>query len=116
MIKVQVPATSANMGPGFDTMGVALSLYNTLSVDEIEKDVVVEILGEKPQRLLNPKHHLIVETIDKLFQLAGKERNGLHLVCDNVVPFTRGLGSSSAAIVSGLFAGNALLGLSLIHI
>lgn len=110
MIKVQVPATSANMGPGFDTMGVALSLYNTMSVEETEKDVVVDILGEQPQRLINPKHHLIVDTIDKLFQLAGKERKGLHLVCENVVPFARGLGSSSAAIVAGLFGANALLG------
>lgn len=109
MIKVQVPATSANMGPGFDTMGVALSLYNSLSVEETEKDVLVEILGENPQRLQNPKRHLIVETIDKLFQLAGKERKGLHLICDNVVPFARGLGSSSAAIVAGLLGANALL-------
>lgn len=110
MIKVQVPATSANMGPGFDTLGVALSLYNTLELEETEKDVVVDILGETPQQVVNPNHHLIVETIEKLFQLAGKERKGLHLVCKNVIPFTRGLGSSSAAIVAGLFGANALLG------
>lgn len=110
MIKVQVPATSANMGPGFDSMGVALSLYNTMSLEATEKDVVVDILGEQPQRLVNPNHHLIVETIDKLFLLAGKERKGLHLICENVIPFARGLGSSSAAIVAGLYGANGLLG------
>ena len=110
MIKVQVPATSANMGPGFDTMGVALSLYNTMSIEETEQDTVVDVLGDQSQQLINPKHHLIVDTMDKLFQLAGKERKGLHLVCENVVPFARGLGSSSAAIIAGLFGANALLG------
>ena len=110
MIKVQVPATSANMGPGFDTMGIALSMYNTLLVEETDKEIIVDIIGDKREQLVNPSRHLIADTIVKLFQLAGKEIKGLHLICDNIIPFARGLGSSSAAIVSGLFGGNALLG------
>lgn len=110
MIRVQVPATSANMGPGFDTMGIALSMHNTLLVEETEKDIVVDIVGQEPQHFINPSRHLIVDTIHKIFALAGKQVKGLHLICENTIPFARGLGSSSAAIVSGLFGGNALLG------
>ncbi|KQO99522.1 homoserine kinase [Leifsonia sp. Leaf264] len=109
-VSVQVPATSANLGPGFDTLGLALALYDVLVV-EILPDAGVEIhvegvgAGEVP----TDESHLVVRSIAHVLAHYGYERPGLRLEARNSIPHGRGLGSSGAAIVSGVMAAKGIL-------
>jgi homoserine kinase len=108
-IHVRVPATSANLGPGFDVLGLALALHNEAVVEESDTvAVAVEGLGEA--RLPADGSNVIVEGIRRAFQAAGRPFRGVAVHSVNRIPLSRGLGSSAAAWVAGLIAGNALLG------
>ena len=107
-IKVRVPATSANIGPGFDALGLALNLYNTLEVDEAPCGLELEITGEGEDSLSRDKSNLIVASMYRVFEQVGKTPPGLRIRAINRIPLARGLGSSAAAIVSGLVAANRL--------
>ncbi len=109
MIKVRVPATSANMGSGFDSLGLALSLYNYVSIEKISSPTEIKIIGEGEDFLPANTNNLIYQCVKKVFDSAGEEMVNIRLVMENNIPVTRGLGSSSASIVGGLFAANALL-------
>ena len=110
MIKVRVPATSANIGPGFDSMGVALTLYNYVSVQETDKEgLLIEILDESSAFLPKDENNLIYRAMQRVFERAGYKPKGLHIVLENNIPVTRGLGSSSAGIIGGMVAANALI-------
>ncbi len=109
MIKVRVPATSANMGSGFDSLGLALSLYNYVSVEFIESPTEIKVIGEGVDFLPDNENNLIYKCIKQLFSKAGKELGNIRLVMENNIPVTRGLGSSSASIIGALVAANALL-------
>lgn len=106
MIKVTVPATTANMGPGFDTLGLALNLYNTYKFEEINQELVIEGCPE----VYNNKDNLVYKSFIHTANLLGKEVKGLKIKMKTDIPVSRGLGSSSACIVGGVFGANELLG------
>lgn len=106
MIKIQVPATSANIGSGFDSLGIALKLYNSVLMEECEGVVISTSDGSS---VPTDETNLIYTSAKFLFELCGRPFYGLKLVQKNNIPMTRGLGSSSACIVAGLVGANSLL-------
>lgn len=110
MVKVRVPATSANMGSGFDSLGIALTLYNYLTIEDTNGGNDIKIIGEGENFLPHDESNLIFSCIKKVFERVGKRPENLRIIMENHIPVTRGLGSSSASIVGGLYAANAYLG------
>ena len=108
-VDVHVPATTANMGPGFDSLGLAMNVYNRLVVTRADK-FSMTIEGEGADRIKPSPDNLIVKCVEKGLAAVGQPMVPLHFECQNSVPPTRGMGSSSAALVSGLAAGLALGG------
>lgn len=106
---VRVPATTANLGPGFDCLGMALNLWNELAIEKSSR-LSIEIEGEGETSLPRDNTNIILQAISKLYSRQGQQVPPLSLRCKNTIPLRRGLGSSSAAIVAGLMAGNYLLG------
>lgn len=110
-VRVFVPATTANLGPGFDALGLALNLWNeTEFLSTQDGTVTLEIQGEGVGKLPCDATNAIAQAALQVYQLAGKPCDGLHIRCINRVPLGSGLGSSSAAMVTGLLGANALLG------
>lgn len=107
-VHVRVPATSANLGPGFDALGLALALYNEVTAAEADT-VTVTIQGEGAGRLASGPRNVVARGVQQAYEAAGRPFRGVALTCVNRVPPARGLGSSAAAWVGGLVAGNALL-------
>lgn len=107
--EVRVPATSANMGAGFDTMGIALALYNTIRVRETDSGLKIINLNSSEYIPVNDSN-LIYRSIMKVFDKNGYKCKGLEIIQNSRIPMTRGLGSSSACIVGGVLAGNAISG------
>ena len=109
-VTVQVPATSANLGPGFDTLGLALALYDTLEVSvRDEPGVLVEVHGIGEGEVPTDESNLVVRAIAHTFAAFDQVLPGLNVVAHNAIPHGRGLGSSGAAIVSGIMAAKGLL-------
>lgn len=109
-VLVRVPATSANLGPGFDTLGLALSVYDELLVTELpEGRLEVIVAGEGADDVPRDASNLVVRAIAYAFDALGRPLPGLRLEARNVIPHGRGLGSSGAAVVSGLLAAKGLL-------
>jgi len=108
-VHVRVPATSANLGPGFDALGLALALHNEVSAEEADR-VSVTVEGEGAGRLPRTEDNVVARGVRLAYEAAGQTFRGATLRCVNRVPPARGLGSSAAAWVGGLVAGNALLG------
>ncbi|WP_250286287.1 MULTISPECIES: homoserine kinase [unclassified Frankia] len=106
--RVRVPATSANLGPGFDACGLALGLYDELTVTVTGAGLSIEVAGEDDGA--RDETHLVVRALRAGFAAAGTTPAGLRLACVNRIPHGRGLGSSAAAIVGGLLAASALGG------
>ena len=104
-----VAASSANLGPGFDSLGLALSLYDEIMVETTASGLHVEVEGEGAGELVLDAGHLVVRAIERGFQAAGVGALGLRVRCRNAIPHSRGLGSSAAAVVGGLAAVNGLL-------
>jgi homoserine kinase len=110
-VRVQVPATSANLGPGFDSLGLALSLYDDLEAWITDGGLSIEVRGEGEALADAGEQHLVVQAMRAGFAaFAGGQPPGLGLRCENRIPHGRGLGSSAAAIVGGLLAAQALCG------
>lgn len=107
-VTLEVPATSANLGPGFDALGLALDYFDTLTAS-IAEGVNVTVEGEGAGRLPSGERHLVVRAMMRGFEHAGVEVPGVRLHCVNRIPHSRGMGSSSAAIVGGLAVARALL-------
>lgn len=110
MIHIKIPATSANMGPGFDSIGLAVSLYNHIWVEELAEGLQIEVKREQPIPIPTDETNLIYQTMQYFFEKKGLPMPGVHLVQEDDIPMVRGLGSSAACIVGGLFAANALAG------
>ena len=110
MVKVRVPATSANIGPGFDSMGLALGLYNYVTAEETDCGLKIDILDETAAFLAKDERNLVYRSMKAVFDKVGYQPKGLHLTMENNIMVTRGLGSSSAGIVSGLVAANEICG------
>lgn len=107
-VTVRVPATTANIGPGFDCIGFALDLWNELTVER--GGFRLDIEGEGETTLPRDARNLVVTGVLSAFKASGVEAPELSYCCKNSIPCSSGLGSSSAAIVSGLLAGSALCG------
>lgn len=108
-MKVSVPATSANLGPGFDSLGLALDLRDELEAELTGSGLVVEVTGEGAGAVSRDEEHLVVRAMRAAFGELGGQPAGLSLRCSNSIPHARGLGSSSAAIVGGLVLARALV-------
>jgi homoserine kinase len=108
-VTVEVPATSANLGPGYDCLGLALDLHDTLTAEVADSGLVVEIEGEGADQLPREESHLVVRAMRAGFEALGAAPPGLRLHATNRIPQSRGLGSSSAAIVGGLALARALV-------
>jgi homoserine kinase len=108
-VRVTVPATSANLGPGYDSLGLALELRDVLEAEVTESGLVVEVEGAGAEAVPLDEAHLVVRSMRAAFELLGEQPPGLSLTCHNVVPHARGLGSSSAAIVGGVVLARALV-------
>ena len=108
--RASVAASSANLGPGFDSLGLALGLYDEIEVQTTEgPGVVVEVSGEGAGQLPSGADHLVVTAIQRGLAEAGCRVSGLIVRCRNAIPHSRGLGSSAAAVVGGLAAANSLV-------
>lgn len=108
-VKVSVPATTANLGPGFDCLGLALGLYNTVQLETIGGGLRISIDGEGARLIPTDASNLVYRAVYELFMHVGRPVPALHIHLSNGIPVMSGLGSSSAAVVGGLVAGNALL-------
>ena len=106
MIEVIVPATSANIGPGFDTLGIALNVYNKFTVEEIESGLIIEGCEEK----YADESNLVYQSMVKCFEKVGYEPTGIKISIETDIPVSRGLGSSATCIVGGIIAANELAG------
>ena len=109
MIQVKVPATSANMGAGFDTLGIALNLYNRLEIEEIHQGLIIENKNQGSY-IPSDERNLIYRAIKAVFDAVGYKMKGIRIVQDSDIPMTRGLGSSSACIIGGMLAANVISG------
>lgn len=109
-VSVTVPASSANLGPGFDTLGLAVSLYDTVEVEVVTSGLSVEVFGEGQGELPLDGSHLVVKALRAGLKAADAHAPGLKVVCHNSIPQSRGLGSSAAAAVAGVCAANGLAG------
>jgi homoserine kinase len=107
--RVRVPATSANLGPGFDTFGLALALYDDVVVRVAESGLVVDVAGEGADDVRRDKRNLVVQAVRATFDVLGGQPRGLEVVCANHIPHGRGLGSSAAAIVAGIVGARELV-------
>jgi homoserine kinase len=108
-LRIRVPATSANLGPGFDALGAALTIYDDV-VAQVSDDagVRVDVHGEGAETVPRDHRHLVARSMLRGFDALGGRPRGLDLVCANRIPHGRGLGSSAAAIVAGLCLARAL--------
>ncbi len=109
-VRVRVPASSANLGPGFDSLGLALSLYDDVEVSVVPDGVTVEVVGEGAGRVPCDDAHLVVRAMRTTWNLIGDAPGGLRLRCRNAIPHSRGLGSPAAAAVAGAVAAVVLAG------
>lgn len=101
-----VAASSANLGPGFDSLGLALSLYDEIEVETTDSGLVVDVEGQGAGHVPLDADHLVVRAIRRGLDAAGLHAEGLKVLCRNVIPHSRGLGSSAAAVVGGLAIAN----------
>jgi homoserine kinase len=110
-VNVRVPATTANLGPGFDCLGLALSLWNTATFTLAGDELTVMIAGEGAGSLPHDASNLVARAARRLYEHAGAAApRGLQIACDVGIPLASGLGSSASAVVAGLLGANALLG------
>lgn len=107
MIKIQIPATSANLGAGYDALGLALGFYNYINIEESDH---IDIKSLDGLDVPTDESNLIYQSVKNLYDICGKKLSGLKLEQTNNIPMTRGLGSSSACIVGGLMGANHMLG------
>ena len=117
MIKIRVPATTANLGSGFDCLGLALKLYLNLEIEETEENLVIEYQGEGAEKfsLKKKEETLIWKSINLVLKKIHKDihKKGLKIKVLNKIPITRGLGSSASAIIGGIVGAARLYGIDL---
>jgi homoserine kinase len=108
-ITIRIPATSANLGPGFDALGLALDLWNE-TIITLAIEYSVQVNGEGREKISAGENNLIIRSAQRLSEFVGKRLPPFHLDCVNRIPLSSGLGSSAAAKLTGLLGANALLG------
>src|ERR1700687_1856041 len=104
VVRVRVPATSANLGPGFDALGLALSLHDEVDAWVCESGLSIQISGEGADLAGAGEDHLVLRAMRAAFAVIGDQPPGIGLRCVNRIPHGRGLGSSAAAIVARIAA------------
>ncbi|MBM7865469.1 homoserine kinase [Heliobacterium gestii] len=109
-VRVIVPATTANLGPGFDSLGMALDLYNHVELTETGEGFVVDVEGEGAATIPRNETNIVLRVARQVYSLSGRTPAGLKLKLINEIPVARGLGSSAAALVGGAVAANELCG------
>ncbi|MFI7670087.1 homoserine kinase [Nocardia sp. NPDC049526] len=107
-VTARVPASSANLGPGFDSLGMALGIYDEIEVRTTDSGLTIRVEGEGADDVPWGPSHLVVRAIERGLEAVGVWADGLDVVCRNVIPHSRGLGSSASAVVGGLAAGCGL--------
>ncbi len=110
MIRVQVPATTANLGPGFDCLGMALELYNVVEMFPAPRGLSIEVSGEGAADIPKDENNLVYQAARRVFSQVGYTMAGLRLRMFNQIPLARGLGSSAAAVTGGIIAANLFTG------
>lgn len=109
-VRVSVPATAGNLGPGFDALGIALGVVDDVEVRALaSSDVTIEIEGEGADSLTRDESHLVVQALRAALDHVGASQTGLHIRAVNRIPHGRGLGSSAAAVVAGIVAARAMI-------
>src|SRR2546423_46452 len=108
-ITARVPATSANIGSGFDCLGIAVALYNTVTLVP-DAPFKIDLGGEGAESLPRDRSNLVFRTIQRFFSTLGQSMPSFALRMHNTIPMTGGLGSSSAALLGGLLTANRLAG------
>ena len=111
-LKVRVPATVANLGPGFDALGVAVSMHLEIEIEPRRDSVEVFVEGEGAESLPNDDSNLVIRSMNEFFDYVGRRPPGYAVRVKNPIPLGAGLGSSAAAVVGGLFAARAVTGRS----
>lgn len=114
MIKIRVPATSANLGPGFDCLGLALDIWNEV-IFETGEGLNFRASGEGAEKLNKGNRNLLTKAYARVHQLCGKNMEGVSISSHNEILMSSGLGSSAAAIVAGVLGANEMLGNPLSH-
>ena len=109
MVRVKVPATSANMGPGFDSLGIAVSMYNTIELTETDGGFTV-VTGREKRVVPVNENNMIYKAMNIVFNEAGYTPSGIRISQRSNIPVTRGLGSSSACIIGGMLGANVISG------
>ncbi|HHU31897.1 MAG TPA: homoserine kinase [Clostridia bacterium] len=109
VLKIRIPASTANLGPGFDTLGMALNLYNYLEVNTKTNGFKIEVFGEGKDYIPKDENNIVYKMMNTIFNRARFKPNGLSIKLENNIPIARGLGSSAAAIVGGALAANLLI-------
>jgi homoserine kinase len=107
LARVRVPATTSNLGPGFDALGLSLKIYNEVTIEPAER-LEIEIEGEGASELPRDGTNLMVRSIERACATAGVAMPAVRLTCTHAIPPARGLGSSGAAVVAGLLAGDVI--------
>jgi homoserine kinase len=107
-VTVRTPASSANLGPGFDALGLALTLYDDVTAEVLPSGLDISVVGEGSDGVPLDDTHLVVRAMHTTFDALGERPSGLRLSCVNAIPHGRGLGSSAAAIVAGITLARAL--------
>lgn len=107
MVKIRIPATSANIGSGFDALGLAVTMYNYVYMEEYDR---VEIVAKDGAPIPLDAENLVYKTVQSLYKLCGRTLPGLRIEQISNIPLARGLGSSSACIIGGLIGANQLMG------
>jgi len=108
-VSVYAPATSANLGPGFDSIGLALSLGDVVTAEEIAAGLLIDVTGEGAELVARDEGHLVYRAMDAAFEQLDWRPTGLRLTCRNRIPHGRGLGSSAAAIIAGVMLARELV-------
>jgi|694.fasta_scaffold31247_6 homoserine kinase len=109
ILKVTVPATSANLGPGFDSLGMALAFYDEYELETTAAGLEISIDGEGSQSAAKDENNLIYKSIKLVFDSVGEKVPGIRLRCKNSIPHGRGMGSSGAAVAGGVMLAAGLL-------
>jgi len=109
MIKIRVPATSANLGPGFDCLGLALDIWNEVSFEEAD-ETIYRVTGEGAEKLNHRPKNLLTDSFKRVYEISGQSLKGINIQTHNNILHSSGLGSSAAAIVAGIYGANEMLG------
>jgi homoserine kinase len=107
-VTVSVPATSANLGPGFDALGLALALYDVVEARILDSGLVIEVSGAGREAAAAGEDYLVIRAMRAAFDVLGGQPPGIGIRCANAIPQGFGLGSSAGAVVAGLLAARAL--------